>query len=1180
MTFNLFSKKREAAIALLLLLFPLSYAATHEININLQYLNGTQWDENNDGIESLKGVIDFTVKGTDFNWDVDYKNLCTKWAATNLETYESSSICNGNEKCCNFVNLQPRASNWDDGYYLYYGFEGAGVNNIVSSQVMYIDYNLSIASPYSDIVYSYWAELPAYFITTSTKYSLSSIISQNGIQLNIKSPENSTILSGENVYLNFTSNSTILANFSLDNQPAIYLGNTTSFSILLNGSLPYGIIGNGVHSIVIFTQDSSANIEVLNYNFTVNDSSGPVIIINITNGSSFYGTEYNQKFRIASDEYADINLRLNNAPPYYLGTIKTANINLTLQSGQNILEINSTDIHGNSKIDRYTFNFSVPSCSDGIKNGDESGVDCGGVCSALCLPFNVTTDKYIYNSSESVWATVISRSYSYVDLSVFLRNNLTYKYIFTPLISGAPIYWQSVIGNTQTAGNYTINATMHYINTSETKIINFTVNSPVSSNPLSVSISANATTINEGETVLFSSSVSGSLGTLSYQWDFQGDGIIDSTSPSASYTYTQNNIYFVNLTVKDSQWNKTASSTISVRKLHNITITVKDNSTLAFLENAEVEIFDQEKNTTSDGKSVFTLVYGNYDLQIKKQGYLLYRKDLDIYNDSIDIMMVETDDSPPSITLSSPGNSTLLKESSVILRYATFDKSDMTCKVYLKSGYDWAIKNISYGLKSGTEQSFSLYDLGNLTYWWKVLCIDSSGNSNTSEGYTFSVNTSQPDELSVELSQQNNDTEYLIGQIDSIASSFAQLGSKEKDAVESLMILKSLESSKTELKRANRDLNNLKWRRLNETALKEETNLLITRIEGIKNSTPKSISVLGESEFVDYPPKSSVENVSLAFINSNNLKFSKKQKQEFIDRNQKLQSLVTITTKLKILEIEYLSGKKNTVTLVDKSIKTSENNLSDSVLYEIIPKEIASDISEAVLLFEYKIIEKDPVIEIDFQKINHFAYYFNKKIDIKAMEAIQSVILTKDTNIKEKNAITGFSILRTLKPALISTSDTRLVVEVVIVIVLILIYFAYSFSLFEKLKALFSRGQSKEIKDIENKITKSSAYIDEDLYSKAKSVYDEINTQFKELPKESKSKVYSRVVELGYKIDAKYLNNLLDESFSCLESSQHEKAASIYAKVSGLYKKLSSEYKSGVIKRCMELNERLNSVRI
>ena len=147
---------------------PINETPTNEtekiIDINFNYGDNEAYDANNDGIESLDGAIDFTVAGTEFNWQVDEEKLCTRYEVYSVENEESTFLCYGNSECCAFVDLQSSREYWDDTLYMTYGSYGSAENSIVSAQVLSVDYNLSAEVPYSDIVYSEWADLTAKFV--------------------------------------------------------------------------------------------------------------------------------------------------------------------------------------------------------------------------------------------------------------------------------------------------------------------------------------------------------------------------------------------------------------------------------------------------------------------------------------------------------------------------------------------------------------------------------------------------------------------------------------------------------------------------------------------------------------------------------------------------------------------------------------------------------------------------------------------------------------------------------------------------------------------------------------------------------------------------------------------------------------------------------------------------------
>lgn len=134
------------------------------INVNLGYGHNDAYDANNDGVESLSGVIDFSVDESEFNWDADEGKLCTRYEIFSIENQESTFACFGADDCCALVGLQSSIGLWNDELFLSYGSYGSSFDNIVFAQALYANYSLDIENPYSEIAYSSWGNLTAKFL--------------------------------------------------------------------------------------------------------------------------------------------------------------------------------------------------------------------------------------------------------------------------------------------------------------------------------------------------------------------------------------------------------------------------------------------------------------------------------------------------------------------------------------------------------------------------------------------------------------------------------------------------------------------------------------------------------------------------------------------------------------------------------------------------------------------------------------------------------------------------------------------------------------------------------------------------------------------------------------------------------------------------------------------------------
>jgi len=137
--------------------------SANKINIDLEYKNGSVYDINDDGIENIDNVIDLTIENTDFNWDVNESNLCTRWETFSVEDEESTFVCYGASRCCQFVDLLATKPIWNEPFFSVYGQYGTTFNNVVSAQVLYVDYELTGNEPYAEIYSSDWKDINTKF---------------------------------------------------------------------------------------------------------------------------------------------------------------------------------------------------------------------------------------------------------------------------------------------------------------------------------------------------------------------------------------------------------------------------------------------------------------------------------------------------------------------------------------------------------------------------------------------------------------------------------------------------------------------------------------------------------------------------------------------------------------------------------------------------------------------------------------------------------------------------------------------------------------------------------------------------------------------------------------------------------------------------------------------------------
>ncbi|MFH1641535.1 MAG: tandem-95 repeat protein [Nanoarchaeota archaeon] len=146
------------------------YIENNSIWIDLGYNKNTNYDTEDDGKEPVSGIIDLSIKNTSFNTSSDDSRLCSRWEIYSIDSDQAATICFGSEICCRFIGLKASEDDWQEPLYLNYGMHGATNLNMISAQIIYVDYSLNPENPHSDIRYSNWANLSAEFINDSIKF--------------------------------------------------------------------------------------------------------------------------------------------------------------------------------------------------------------------------------------------------------------------------------------------------------------------------------------------------------------------------------------------------------------------------------------------------------------------------------------------------------------------------------------------------------------------------------------------------------------------------------------------------------------------------------------------------------------------------------------------------------------------------------------------------------------------------------------------------------------------------------------------------------------------------------------------------------------------------------------------------------------------------------------------------
>src|SRR3989344_1194638 len=1018
--------------------------------------------------------------------------------------------------------------------------------------------------------------------------------------LTLNSPLPGTILgNGQDILLNFSLKETLTAYYTLDDGslilPYFEIGNgKKEYKEILQGKLADGILANGGHNISIVV-DNGVNIsDMLEFSFAVDDVWPPAI----DESPKLAGAEFNQTVNwtliaLSFNESANASYSINGAEytPMIFAS-RNMTLNLTVVSGSNELQIAVSDQQGNSMLYSYLFNFNIigqgnsnasntslpgPNCSDGMQNSHnslaETGIDCGGPCGP-CTAFEILTDKSVYNQTEQVEIEVRGRSGANATITVVGGTES-----YSADAAGFPAYY--IFTDTDNIGTYTVYGVQYYFSNIEIVSKDFEVVSNQPQNPLAVSISSNRSTINAGEPVAFNAIFSGNTTGVDFSWDFEGDRVVDSTAKKVDFVYANNGTYYVNLTIFSGPWQRSDTKTITVRKTYSVRVFVQDNRTSQAVPGTSVNLDGYSGVTDSSGHADFILPRDDYTLVVSKEGYMPTYDILSLNENSyLEVSINKIDIQAPTIALASPSPGENLNSATVNFAFVADDENAMNCSLYLNDdGSWWALWATAENVVPGQQASMEISGMeDNRFYLWKVECRDQRGNLNSSRAQNFTINSRAPAlQSTAALGEQDEAAKNFLDELDEAIAAVDSYAKAEKDLAVAIDFKKALEKAKTEIQRLNRDLHDLPWRRLNQSALDLETQRLIDAINSIMQESPKSLSVLETVEFVKYPGKSDIEQLVLETLGLEDTKKNRNKISSLVKDITDLQSAITITTKAKVYDVQQFSGKRVKYSAIIKEVKSGKEGV-EGELYEVVPKTIGEDAGSIDFRFEMQVVKADPVVKTAFSGSTTLVYIVPGEIDLKDVEDTKTIVLPAKLEVPDSSGhlISGLAFVDIFKKSVIKIDDTRLMIEILVIIVLLAVFVAYSMDDIKKLSVVKAVLKPKNTKIMEDMLLKMHKDIEASNYQEAKGVYKEVGVLYKQLKPDERKQFFAKLAEMHNRLDVLYIHNLINSALSKIEERKLDEAAADYTAITGIYRSIAPEFKAEVLESCKALHTKIN----
>ncbi len=784
------------------------------------------------------------------------------------------------------------------------------------------------------------------------------------------------------------------------------------------------------------------------------------------------------------------------------------------------------------------------------------------------LFLNITTSKENYAISETVSILINAVNGSDTYITINTPTNVSYVYIFSN--GNYPVTQQySLTGIT---GLYSIEAVNYYGDEVLQDYDEFTVGSA-----MGISIITNKNEAFTNEKISFSAQVTNAVGNVNYIWNMD-DGN-EKNSASFEHSYSSARAYNIVLIATDQGGNQVIKSKqVIIKPQYTFKVKVIDNSTSEILDEAYVDLDGDTKETNSSGMVEYKVSNKTYGLEAYSDDYIDYDHSIKINGSHTITLKLAKDKSSqrPSVSLITQNKTQFSGE----LKFRFTDNTKSDCTLYVSEDRSWWSEEGSRDdLQPSTDYSFNP-DLEAIDYYWKVHCKDTDGNEGISQIRKVLKKEAGESIEATETFSQVQDVYNVIPNFDSY-------GPDEKKVIEYLDMEVLIKDAKRKLEMANRDIFNLRNEPDTDSIIQKRDEIY-ERIDSIKDETPLAVKVTDKANFVKY-----IDETDLAVLLEKyfDVKSKSKVSSSLLSANKDIQKKVTIETNLYNVEIEYISGRKQEVTLIARKID-SQN--SEGMYVEYIPKEIVETTDDIIFLNSPTILEKDPLFEIPIASLNEFVYYINNKIDLSEIPKIKAAVIT-DKEV-ESNAITGFAIFDKLG---FSESNKKIfLIQLVVVFVLIGVYLYFS-----RDSTTYTRIIEKKPKY--EKIALNSRSVDANSVAPHKKAdefnfgtrmnylkgmirdakklnlkdaaikYHEIKLLYDTLEEAEKTHLYLEVSELLDDITLRNINHNLNLALSALASEKNDESFKLYEEIQNEFEKLSEESKEKIYSRCCELAIRL-----
>ena len=227
-----------------------------------------------------------------------------------------------------------------------------------------------------------------------------------------------------------------------------------------------------------------------------------------------------------------------------------------------------------------------------------------------------------------------------------------------------------------------------------------------------------------------------------------------------------------------------------------------------------------------------------------------------------------------------------------------------------------------------------------------------------------------------------------IAEADALLEEFNILRTKFKPAGEldevSLLLEPSerIKEAKVLLLKKKEELGILKSANLAEVDIRETFLLIRDELDAVKHKIISGLELGKEELFTNEFSEEQMAGIIASYLDKEKISMSQEERVDFLSSVKSLQDTFVITSTSRKIQVAYLNGTVETLTLIKKEFSKKEgiDSSEDLLFIEYIPKELASSVDEMILGPEVEVLDPDPLLAYPYSGDTAFSYsYFLKK---------------------------------------------------------------------------------------------------------------------------------------------------------------------------------------------------------